>query len=105
MNELADVVRIENDRRSSGVPGRQVSQTAATLMIGLSLRWILNGRFCPPSLFHSKNPLKGTIHRRRITRSRYSELLKTVSLFALMVDSFVLKAGSQSGINCHCIRS
>jgi len=34
----------------------------ARLMIELFLRWILNGRLRWPSVFHSKKPLKGTMH-------------------------------------------
>jgi hypothetical protein len=38
MNGFAAVVRMENDWRSSGVPGFHVSQMPATLMIGSSQR-------------------------------------------------------------------
>jgi len=57
MNVLAAVVNMENDNRSSGVPGRQAYQMPATLMMASSRRWILKGRFLGPSFFHSTNPL------------------------------------------------
>src|SRR5262245_54915963 len=40
MNSLAETVRMENDKRSSGVPGCHAAQTPATLMIGSSERQI-----------------------------------------------------------------
>ena len=68
-------------------------------------RWILKGRFRPASFFHSKNPLNGMMHRLVTTRSRYSGLSNTVSFFALIVESFVLKVCSHSGITEENIRS
>ena len=61
MIELAAVVIVENDRRSSGGPWRNAAQMPATLIMGSFCRWIFNGRLRWPSLFHSKNPLNGTM--------------------------------------------
>src|SRR5947199_10023645 len=100
MNSFAAVVMMEKDDCSSGVPGRHVSHTPATLMMGSSWRWILNGRFRWPSFFHSKKPLRGRMQRCRMTRSRYSRLWKTPSLLAFIVESLVVNAGSVEGTNC-----
>src|SRR3954469_13015786 len=105
MNSLADVVKIENDRRSSGDPACHVSHTAATLMMAPSFRCILNGRFAVPSFFHSKNPLSGMIHRCRTTRLLYRRLSNTVSLLALIVEIFVLNSFSQRGTSCQRMES
>ena len=63
MKSFANVVRIEQERFSSAVPARQAVKIPAIDMIGESFRNILNGRFELPSFFHSKNPLKGMMHR------------------------------------------
>ena len=45
------------------------------------------------------------MHRCLKTRSRKSGLLKTVSLLALIVDSFVVNIGSAAGTSCQRIES
>src|SRR5262249_37137446 len=58
-----------------------------------------------PSCFHSKNPLSGTMHRWRVINSPKRRLSNTVSLLALMVESFVVKTGSKAGTSCQRISS